>query len=53
MDKEIIRKEHQKKLTVLWAKIALTKKNFIDYINKVHINRLRKLFQISYKIHLS
>ena len=44
MDKKITRREHQKGLTTLWAKKkALTKKNFVNYINKVHINKLKEV----------
>ena len=43
MDKKITRREHYKGLTTFWAKKALTKKNFVNYINKVHINKLKKV----------
>ena len=43
MDKKITRREYQKRLTIFWTKKALTKKNFVNYINKVHINKLKEV----------
>jgi len=43
MDKEITRKEYWKKSTTLWVKKALTKKNFVNYTNKVYIKKLKEV----------
>ena len=43
MDKEITRRKYQKELTTLWVKKAVTKKNFVNYLNKVYINKLKKV----------
>ena len=48
MDNKITRREYQKRLTIFWTKKALTKKNFVNYINKVHINKPKEV--VSYKL---